>query len=56
MREINRIRNLIVHAGHFNEPEEARQVIETTRQYIHGLVHLYDPSFVLADQKKRPTE
>jgi hypothetical protein len=56
MKTINKTRNLIVHAGHFNEPEEARQVIETTRQFIHGLVHLYNPSFVLVDQKERPTE
>jgi hypothetical protein len=56
MKEINKTRNLIVHAGHFNKPEEARKVIETTRQFIHGLVHLYDRTFMLVDQEERPTE
>jgi hypothetical protein len=56
MKAINKARNLIVHAGYLDEPEEARQVIEMTRQFIHGLVHLYDPSFALVDQKERPTE
>jgi len=54
-KEINKIRNAIVHRGEFLDEDEAVEPIKQARHFIEGLVHLYDPAFKLRDKKEEPT-
>jgi hypothetical protein len=52
-RHISTNRNAIVHSGEFRNRDSATQVILKTKQFIEGLVRLYEPSFELRKTKKR---
>lgn len=49
--EINKVRNEIAHQGHFCSETKAKKVIEQARKFVETLVHVYEPTFRLKDQK-----
>ena len=44
---INDKRNGIVHRGEFCSAVQATELIGHCEQFVHGVVHLYDPTFIL---------
>jgi hypothetical protein len=46
--KINDDRNEIVHSGYFSSRSKAKTAIEQCRQFIHGIVGLYEKDFDLA--------
>ena len=50
-QEINTERNAIAHQGHFCSETTAKKVIEKARKFVQTLVHVYEPTFKLKDQK-----
>jgi len=51
-QEINSKRNAVAHQGEFCNKEEATQIIAHTKEFITGLVQLYEPTFELKERKK----
>jgi len=51
-QEINTKRNAVAHQGEFCNEEEATQIILQTKEFITGLVQLYEPTFELKERKK----
>jgi hypothetical protein len=49
---INAIRNRVAHQGEFCNEDEAKAVIEQSREFILGLVRMYEPAFELASKKR----
>lgn len=49
--DINAERNAIAHQGHFCSETKAKKVIEQARKFVETLVHIYEPTFKLKDQK-----
>lgn len=52
--QINKKRNAIAHQGEFCNEDEAKVVIQQSREFIEILVRLYEPSFALVDKKGNP--
>jgi len=50
--KINSKRNAIAHQGEFCNEEEAKASIKQAREFITGLVQLYEPKFALKDRKR----
>lgn len=50
--KINAKRNAIAHQGEFCRGDEARASIKHAREFIMGLVQLYEPTFQLKDRKR----
>lgn len=49
---INRRRNAVAHQGEFCNPEEAQEIIGRAKEFVEGLVSLYQPGFALVDNKR----
>lgn len=49
-QEINVKRNAVAHQGEFCNEDEATAIIAQTKQFITGLVQLYEPTFELKDR------
>jgi hypothetical protein len=49
--KINCVRNRIVHRGEFCSEIKARVIIEKSKQFIEGIVDLYEPGFKLEERK-----
>jgi hypothetical protein len=49
--QINGKRNSIAHQGEFCNEDEAKAAIQQARTFIETLVQVYEPTFVLKDQK-----
>ncbi len=49
---INRKRNGIAHRGEFASKKEATDLIKKCRQFVHGLVGLYDKDFKVVDKPR----
>ncbi|MHB1331722.1 MAG: hypothetical protein ACYCY1_03935 [Sulfuriferula sp.] len=47
---VNKIRNAVAHQGEFCSEAEAKEAIQTSKDFIEGLVQIYEPGFSL---KKR---
>lgn len=52
-KDINRKRNAIAHQGEFCNEDEAIEIIEKTKDFITGLVSLYEPAFELKERKNQ---
>lgn len=52
-QDINRKRNSIAHQGEFCNEDEAVEIIQKAKDFITGLVALYDHAFKLKEQKKK---
>lgn len=50
--QVNAKRNAVVHQGEFCNPEEAQAVIAQAKEFVEGLMKLYDAGFILADYKR----
>lgn len=50
---INRKRNAIAHQGEFCTIDESKSVIDDAREFIEGVVRIYDPSFKLKDKQRK---
>jgi len=48
---VNETRNNVVHRGEFRDEDEAADAIQITRQFVEGLVRIYEPEFALRDKK-----
>lgn len=46
-KKINTKRNEIAHSGHFCSKKEATGLIADCKTVVHGIVHLYEPTFLL---------
>lgn len=55
---VNAKRNAIAHQGEFCNEQEAKEAIDNARNFIIGLVTLYEPQFKLRDRgtTKKPRE
>jgi hypothetical protein len=51
--EISGKRNSIAHQGEFCNEEEAKVIIQQTRTFIETLIQMYEPDFVLKDDKPK---
>ncbi len=49
--KINVKRNSVVHQGEFCNPEEAQTAIRQAKEFVEGLMRIYDAGFVLADKQ-----
>jgi hypothetical protein len=49
--KINKIRNAVVHQGEFCNEREAKQAIQQSKDFIEGLVRIYDARFALKERK-----
>jgi len=54
--QISGKRNSIVHQGEFCNEDEAKAAIQQTKDFIETLVQLYEPDFVLNDEKPVTSE
>lgn len=52
-RDINDQRNGIVHRGEFCSEEEATKIIGECRDFVLGLINIYEPEFSLNDKSSR---
>lgn len=50
--KLNLKRNAIVHQGEFCNEDEAKASIQQAREFIAGLVRLYEPKFLLKERKR----
>lgn len=50
--QINSKRNAVAHQGEFCNPEEAQSAIADAKEFVEGLVRLYEPTFLLIDKKR----
>jgi hypothetical protein len=50
--KLNLKRNAIAHQGEFCNADEAKDSIQQAREFITGLVRLYEPKFVLKEKKR----
>ena len=48
-KRINKKRNEIAHSGHFCSKKEAAALILDCQTVVHGIVHLYEPTFLLKE-------
>ena len=49
--EINKIRNAVAHRGEFCNKTEAQDAISNSREFVEGVVKLYEPGFKLKERK-----
>lgn len=50
--KINKKRNEIVHSGHFCSEREANELVEDCKNFVQGIVQLYDADFALKEKQK----
>lgn len=52
-RKINDKRNDIAHRGEFCSEKQATELIEHCKTFVHGIVHFYEPGFMLKEGSTR---
>jgi len=50
--KINKKRNAVAHQGEFCNPDEAREIIDLSREFINNLLTIYDQNFSLKEKKR----
>jgi len=50
--KINKKRNAVAHQGEFCSLDEAREIIDLSREFINNLITIYDPNFILKEKKR----
>jgi hypothetical protein len=46
---VNKIRNAVAHQGEFCNETEAKEAIRQSKEFIEGLVQIYEPGFSLKE-------
>jgi hypothetical protein len=54
--EVNDIRNQVVHKGMFCNEQEAKDTIEKAKNFIEGILAIYEPEFQLTEQSQEPED
>jgi hypothetical protein len=49
---INKKRNAVAHQGEFCNPDESKEIIDSSREFIETLVKIYEPNFALKEKKR----
>jgi hypothetical protein len=49
--KVNKIRNAVAHTGAFCNETEARDAITHSKEFVEGIVQLYEPGFTLKERK-----
>ena len=48
---VNNVRNAVAHRGEFCSEKEAQVAIQKSREFVEGIVQLYEPGFTLSECK-----